>query len=238
MKYVVILSLFFGALFAKSSDACYSVQLKSFYLKKNSSYNFASQNYPSSCILVNISGLRSVRCGCYENYRNAEDKLDRLLNRYDDAIIVNTYKRRFSNSSSSSSDSFNDDSYNRSSSKRIRKSRRDDNFGRNDYADNKRESDYPTEEKVKEEESKQTSRSYQREDKYSKNSYEDNEKSLYEDDEKEQKRSFYGQEEEDDLYESDEPEPKQNYSHDSDSSNYGGYKKSNRDYSRSSANRW
>ncbi len=232
MKYIVILSLFFGALFAKSSDACYSVQLKSFYLKKNSSYNFESQNYPSSCILVNINGLRSVRCGCFENYRSAEDKLDRLLNRYDDAIIVNTYKRRFSNKSS---DSFSDESY--SSTNRVTKSRRDDSFGRNDYTDNKRERDYPTEKKVKEE-YKQTSRSFQREDKYSKNSYEDNEKSLYEDDEKEQKRNFYGQEEEDDLYESDEPDTKQNYTHDSDSSSYGSYKKSNRDYSRSSANRW
>ena len=99
MRYILILTLFFGFLQAKSPDACYSVQLKSFYLKRHSSYNFERQNYPDSCILVKIHGLYTVRCGCYDDYREAEDKLDRLSRRYYDAIIVTTYKRRFDNQS-------------------------------------------------------------------------------------------------------------------------------------------
>jgi hypothetical protein len=94
MKYILILLLALP-LFAKSSDECYSVQVKSFYLKKNSSYDFSKYHYPSGCKLITISGMSTVRCGCYESFESAKKKLHHLTDRYYDAVIVNTYKRRF-----------------------------------------------------------------------------------------------------------------------------------------------
>lgn len=249
MKYILILSLFFGALLAKSSDACYSVQLTSFYLKHNSSYNFKSRGYPDSCILVNINGLRSVRCGCFENYRDAEDKLDRLLSRYDDAMIVNTYKRRFAKSRP---DTFTQDRRDDIRSKRESRvertpryetqSKRDrveanfDNYTSKSSSDRIGESDYPSATKFEERESTLPKRAY-KDDDYAEENYN---KSFYEEEDPKAKHSFYGdiEEEEDDLYKEDKPVKKQDYSHDKASSSYGTYRRSTkRDYARSS-NRW
>ena len=225
MKYILIITLFFGFLQAKSSDACYSVQLKSFYLKRNSSYDFERQNYPNSCILVNINGLRSVRCGCYDNYREAEDNLDRLSQRYYDAIIVNTYKRRFSNKAY-------DDAYHSTSS----------NSGEDDFSKKSSYNEYPSAPKK----THKKSRYDDFEDDFEKNNEHENEKSLYEDESKITKRSFYGQEEEDDLYEKEDIEPAtpekheekdKFYDDESEGSSQNYYRKPNRDYARTSG-RW
>ncbi len=226
MKYILILSLFFGVIYAKSSDACYSVQLKSFYLKKNSSYNFERYNYPNSCILVNINGMRSVRCGCFDHYSDAENNLDRLSEKYYDAIIVNTYKRRFSKNNRSE-DSFDNNSY------KSNQNSKEDDFSSNRGYDDK----YPTETSKREERTKHTSKSYQREDTYTQKSAKEAEEDLYGDNTKNSKRSFYGQDEEDDLYEDDEPEVRKTfYGEEGGSQNY--YRQKNKDYSRSNANKW
>jgi hypothetical protein len=235
VKYILILALFVGFLQAKSADACYSVQLKSFYLKRNSSYDFERQNYPSSCILVNINGMRSVRCGCYDDYREAEDHLDRLSQRYYDAIIVDTYKRRFENKKyedayhSDRRDNFSKksryDEYPPASRRVSKKSRYDDGYG-DDFSNNQDNLD---------------------------------EKTLYTNEVKPRKRSFYGQEEveaEDDLYDKndnvtvdkEQPEahtPKKeqvddsydSYDDDTSGSTQTYYKRDNSDYARTSG-RW
>jgi len=224
VKYILIVALFFGFLQAKSSDACYSVQLKSFYLKRNSSYDFERQNYPSSCILVNINGMRSVRCGCYEDYREAEDNLDRLSQRYYDAIIVNTYKRRFQNKAYE--DAYHSD-------------KNEDDFSRKSRYD-----EYPPAPKKRH----KKSRYDDFEDDFDKNDEIENEKSLYEEEPKIRKRSFYGQEEEeDDLYEKEESEPhtpekhteekETFYDDEAEGSSQNYYRKPNRDYARTSG-RW
>ena len=98
MKYIFLpLFLLSASLFAKADNECYSVQVKSFYLKTNSSYNFRSQNYPDSCKLITISGMSTVRCGCFESYSDAKQELHDLSEVYYDAMIVNTYKYRFNN---------------------------------------------------------------------------------------------------------------------------------------------
>ena len=226
MKYILIVALLFGFLQAKSSDACYSVQLKSFYLKRNSSYDFERQNYPSSCILVNLNGLRSVRCGCYDDYREAEDNLDRLSRKYYDAIIVNTYKKRFSNKAYE--DAYHSD----------RSSSREDDFSKKSSYN-----EYPPASKK----SHKSSRYDDFEDDFSKNNEQENEKSLYEDEPKAAKRNFYGQVEDDeDLYEKEEREPKTPkreekketfYDDEPESSSQNYYRKPNRDYARTSG-RW
>ncbi len=96
MKHLLLCILPF-LLYARSADTCYSVQVKSFYLKNNSSYDFNRYGYPQSCKLMKLSSMYAVRCGCYQNISSAKNALDRLSERYYDAIIVNTYSYRFGN---------------------------------------------------------------------------------------------------------------------------------------------
>ncbi|MEA3228726.1 MAG: hypothetical protein U9P38_06625 [Campylobacterota bacterium] len=95
MKYLLLLLFSITTLLARSEDTCYSVQVKSFYLKHNSSYDFHRQHYPSSCKLMKLSSMYAVRCGCFYNYNQAQNHLDKLSEIYYDAIIVNTYRYRF-----------------------------------------------------------------------------------------------------------------------------------------------
>ncbi len=82
-------------LLAKTEDTCYTVQLTSFKLKKNSSYDFAAHNYPDSCRLIRIKSLHTVRCGCYSRYAEARKEQKELAKRYKDTMILRTYKYRF-----------------------------------------------------------------------------------------------------------------------------------------------
>ena len=97
MRYLIIFLMLLPFLSAKSPDTCFSVQVKSFHLKHNSSYDFHRKGYPSSCKLMKLSSMYAVRCGCFNNYSEAENALDKLSEIYYDAIIVNTYIRRFGN---------------------------------------------------------------------------------------------------------------------------------------------
>ncbi len=82
---------------AQSSETCYSIQVKSFHLKHNSSYDFHRKGYPSSCKLMKLSSMYAVRCGCFSNFNEAQYALDKLSDVYYDAIVVNTYRYRFGN---------------------------------------------------------------------------------------------------------------------------------------------
>ncbi|WP_434658676.1 hypothetical protein [Sulfurimonas sp. NW9] len=95
MKLLFLLLVCISILYAKSDDTCYSVQLTSFKFKKNSTYDFAAHNYPKTCRLISFSNINSVRCGCYEKYRDATAALKKLSKKYPKPIIVNTYKYRF-----------------------------------------------------------------------------------------------------------------------------------------------
>ncbi len=82
-------------LLAKTEETCFTVQLASFKLKKNSTYNFAEDNYPASCQLVKVRSVHTVRCGCYNRYSEARREQKRLSQDYNDSIIIKTYKYRF-----------------------------------------------------------------------------------------------------------------------------------------------
>jgi len=90
--FLLLLSTF---LLAKIQETCYTVQLKSFKLKKNSTYNFESLNYPDSCQLIKIKSLYTVRCGCFTRYSEAKREQKELSTSYHDTMIVKTYKYRF-----------------------------------------------------------------------------------------------------------------------------------------------
>ncbi|MFT7860334.1 MAG: hypothetical protein ABXS93_05285 [Sulfurimonas sp.] len=95
MRILLVLLLTLGVLYAKDKDTCYSVQLASFALKEDSSYNFEEQNYPSSCKLVKFSNINAVRCGCFEKYGRAKKEQKVLRKTYKHSMIVTTYKYRF-----------------------------------------------------------------------------------------------------------------------------------------------
>ncbi|HIC44289.1 MAG TPA: hypothetical protein EYO73_08390 [Sulfurimonas sp.] len=82
-----------SALADNSTDTCYSVQLASVY-NKNSIY-LKLENYPSSCKLISLANLKAVRCGCYDDKKEAHVALRASRKRYHGSILVRTYKSRF-----------------------------------------------------------------------------------------------------------------------------------------------
>ena len=95
MRYLFILLLTTTIIFAKSKDSCYSIQLKSFVLKENSTYSFDEQKYPESCQLISFTNINAIRCGCINRYSDAKIELKALLKFYPNSMIVTTYKYRF-----------------------------------------------------------------------------------------------------------------------------------------------
>lgn len=95
MKYfILILISSILTLTAQDNNKCYSVQVSSFLIKDIDSYTF--KGYPESCRLVEINGVHSVRCGCFEGYNDAMTHQKTLEQKYPDAMIVETYAYRFS----------------------------------------------------------------------------------------------------------------------------------------------
>jgi len=95
MRYLLILSLLVFSLFAKEQEACYSVQLASFYKSKSGYFNI--NKYPESCELVNIANMKAVRCGCFTEKKEAVSELKILRSLYRSSVLVRTYKSRFKN---------------------------------------------------------------------------------------------------------------------------------------------
>ena len=97
MKFLLILLLTTTIIFAKSKDSCYSIQLTSFVLKKNSTYDFEKQDYPKYCELISFTKMNAVRCGCYDEYKDVKAEYEDLSYFYPSSTIVTTYKYRFKN---------------------------------------------------------------------------------------------------------------------------------------------
>ncbi len=100
MRFILILLLATGILFAKAKDSCYSVQLTSFLIKDNSTYSFEEQNYPESCKLISFTNMNAVRCGCFEKYGDAKKQQKAFNPTYSKSMIVTTYKYRFASNKS------------------------------------------------------------------------------------------------------------------------------------------
>ena len=82
-------------LFAKQSDTCYSIQLKSFKLKENSNYDFKLHKYPKKCKYISFGEIKTIRCGCYDTYPRSRKELAKLKKKYKNAMIVRSYRYRF-----------------------------------------------------------------------------------------------------------------------------------------------
>ena len=95
MRYLLIVSFLMVSLFAKNQETCYSVQITSFYKKEAGFFDIS--RYPESCELMSISNMRALRCGCYDNAKDAFNALEDLKPTYRKAILAETYKYRFKN---------------------------------------------------------------------------------------------------------------------------------------------
>ena len=95
MRLLLIFTLLFSFSYAKTKDTCYTVQLTSFKFKQNSSYDFTKHGYPQSCKLISFTNINTVRCGCYEKYKDAKKEREQLKKTYAAALITTTYKYRF-----------------------------------------------------------------------------------------------------------------------------------------------
>lgn len=76
------------------SDTCYSVQVASIFDKESTYKN--TKKYPSSCEVLSFANLKAVRCGCLDTYKQAQTELKKLRKKHRGAIIVRTYRSRFS----------------------------------------------------------------------------------------------------------------------------------------------
>lgn len=95
MRYIFIF-LFVISLNAK--DTCYTVQLVSAFKSDKSYKEISSTSYDDSCKVMEIGKSITVRCGCFEKYKEALPKLEQLKSKFSKAYIATTYKSRFETS--------------------------------------------------------------------------------------------------------------------------------------------
>ena len=94
MRYLLVLLLLISLGYAKTKESCYTVQLESFVVKKNSTFNFENRGYPKSCQYFAFKKVSTIRCGCYEKFRDAKVASKTLSKLFPGNMIVTTNKHR------------------------------------------------------------------------------------------------------------------------------------------------
>ncbi len=102
MQVILFILLLFVSLNAKSQESCYTVQLVSRYNSQKNLELLHAKGYPHACTLMEIGKSVTVRCGCYDSYKDVKKEFLRYKQEYKRASIATTYKYRFENSSISS----------------------------------------------------------------------------------------------------------------------------------------
>jgi len=82
----------FGALNPKS---CYTVQVVSAVDNIRNYEKLLSNSYDRSCKVMKIGSMLTVRCGCFDEYKQVKKHLKKMKKSYKRATIVTTYKSRF-----------------------------------------------------------------------------------------------------------------------------------------------
>ncbi|WP_297441507.1 hypothetical protein [Sulfurimonas sp.] len=83
MRYVIFFTFFFFSLYAKSEDSCYSVSLLSVPDTEQNAKALGKNKYPlSSCKVMSISNVLTVRCGCFEKITQARKAAEFIAKRY------------------------------------------------------------------------------------------------------------------------------------------------------------
>ncbi|MEA3228280.1 MAG: hypothetical protein U9P38_04320 [Campylobacterota bacterium] len=95
MKLLLLLMLSTLLLAEKSKETCYTVQITSEKNTKANEEYLKSKDYADGCKIMTIGSNQTVRCGCYDDIKDAKKKLISLYDEYTEAYIMSTYKYRF-----------------------------------------------------------------------------------------------------------------------------------------------
>jgi FtsZ-interacting cell division protein ZipA len=101
MRYILIL-VFVTGLYAQSKS-CYTVQLTSAFNSQKNYDDLSSKSYDESCKVMRIGKSITVRCGCFDEYKDAKKTLPKFKKEYKKAYIASTYKYRFAKKPKSAS---------------------------------------------------------------------------------------------------------------------------------------
>jgi len=93
MKALLIFLLITTAIYAKSDNSCYSLEIKK--LSKSRQFSFTAENYPDSCGYFSFKYSNSIRCGCFETKEQLFVNSKDMLIKYPSSRLVTTYKYRF-----------------------------------------------------------------------------------------------------------------------------------------------
>ncbi len=91
--FLVIIS--FTLILSAAEPTCYTVQLLSRSNSVNNHEVVVSGVYDDSCKIMEIGSTITVRCGCFENYKEAKQHREGLAKEFKDAYVSTTYKSRF-----------------------------------------------------------------------------------------------------------------------------------------------
>jgi len=98
MKYFLLLIAITSLLYAKSDKSCYTVQLISKFNSQKNLDLLHAESYPRSCKLMEIGKSLTVRCGCFDRYKDAKNEQKNQFSNYKNATLATTYKYRFDDS--------------------------------------------------------------------------------------------------------------------------------------------
>jgi len=95
MKSLFSLALWFSLLYAQEVPSCYSIQLVTATTIQNTK-NVKEVLKKNDCKILQISGLETLRCGCYKEYPDNTDAYRNYLELFPHSIIIRNYKRLYS----------------------------------------------------------------------------------------------------------------------------------------------
>ena len=94
-RWILLVLLFFSIAVMGDDKTCYSVQLISAPKSESAVEKFSHRIDDPSCRVMTIGRYVTIRCGCYENSKEAKDRIASFKKRYKHASIVKSYVYRF-----------------------------------------------------------------------------------------------------------------------------------------------
>lgn len=94
MRYILFFIFFFITLSADETT-CYSVQLLSDTVTEKNRKVFSQIDHDATCKVLEIHNRLVMRCGCYDESKDAEILLQKYREKYNDAFVAKTFKYRF-----------------------------------------------------------------------------------------------------------------------------------------------
>ena len=95
MKKIFLIVIIFTNYFLYAQDTCYSVQLLSRVDNGLDNNATLEMDHPDDCKMMKIGHSFTLRCGCFDRFTNAKERLSKLSSDYKGAMVVTTYKYRF-----------------------------------------------------------------------------------------------------------------------------------------------